>query len=59
LQHFPLITNALSVCGSTLVQGTSQWQTITSGIVTLDEWKQYVVTNGPSVTNQFFRLRKL
>jgi len=37
---------------------TSQWQIVTSGIVTVGQWKQYVVTNAPAATHQFFRLRK-
>lgn len=38
---------------------TSQWQRVTSGITTVGDWKQCLVTNAPATTNQFFRLRKL
>ena len=36
---------------------TSQWQTVTSGIVSLGQWKSLSLTN-TSATNQFFRLKK-
>jgi parallel beta-helix repeat protein len=35
-----------------------EWQTITNGIGDNGTWRSYVVTNGPGVTNQFFRLKK-
>jgi parallel beta-helix repeat protein len=37
---------------------TSQWQPVTSGVVTIGEWKQFVVTNAAAGANRFFRLRK-
>ncbi len=37
---------------------TSQWRTITSGVVDLGQWKSYWVTNAAAASNQFFRLKK-
>ena len=56
--YWPAVALQFELETTGALNSTSQWQTITSGIVTLAEWKQYVVTNGPSATNQFFRLRK-
>jgi hypothetical protein len=36
----------------------SPWQTVTSGIMTVGQWKQLVVTNEPATASRFFRLRK-
>lgn len=47
---------ALELTGT--LNSTSQWQTVSSGITTTGEWKQFVVTNAPANTNRFFRLRK-
>jgi hypothetical protein len=43
---------------TTALQPPIQWQMVSNGIVDDGTTKSFVVTNVPSLTNRYFRLRK-
>jgi len=55
---WPAAANLFVLESTGTLNPTSQWQTVTSGIVLAGQWEQFVVTNSPATANRFFRLRR-
>jgi hypothetical protein len=55
---WPSVAAAFQLQAAGSAKSPIPWQTISNGISDNGTWKSYVVTNGPGVTNQIFRLKK-